>query len=111
MDDLDLETLAAFKESFDTIAPGVNTMAESAAVPGESYVDTIARIMSSIAMTAQQVQLMRLNIERARLGQSPIDIAAYSGIGVNVGLNSGTQQLVMWGGIALLAILALKSVK
>jgi hypothetical protein len=107
----DFETLAAFKESFNEIAPGVNSMAESAAIPGESYIDTISRIMSSIAMTAQQVQLMRLNIERARAGQSPIDISAYSGIGVNVGLSSGTQQLVMYGGLALLAILALRSLK
>jgi hypothetical protein len=107
----DLETLAAFKESFDTIAPGVNTAVEQAATPGESYIDTLARIMTSLAMTAQQVQLMRLNIERARAGQSPVDISAYSGIGVNVGLNAGTQNLVMWGGLALLAILALKSVR
>lgn len=107
----DLETLANFKESFNEIAPGINTAVEQTATQGESYIDTLARIMSSLALTAQQVQLMRLNIERARAGQSPIDISAYSGIGVNVGLNAGTQSLVMWGGIALLAILAFKSAK
>lgn len=107
----DFETLAAFKESFNEIAPGVNSMAESAAIPGESYIDTLARIMSSIAMTAQQVKLMQINIDNARNGRPPIDTAAYSGIGVNVGLSSGTQQLVMYGGLALLAILALRSLK
>lgn len=107
----DLVTEAAFKESFNEIAPGVNEAASQAALPGESYIDTLARIMTSLAMTAQQVQLMRINIENARNGRPPIDTALYSGIGVNVGLNSGTQQLVMWGGIALLAILALRSIK
>lgn len=108
-DEFELE--AAFKESFDEIAPGVNEAATQASVPGESYIDTLARIMTSLALTAQQVQLMRLNIERARAGQPPIDVSAYSGAGVNVGLTQSTQRFLMFAGLGLLAVLAMRSAR
>jgi hypothetical protein len=47
---------------------------------------------------------MQLNIERAKNGLPPLDIASYSGIGVNVGLSPETKNLLIYGGIALLAV-------
>jgi hypothetical protein len=47
---------------------------------------------------------MQLNIERAKGGLPPIDIASYSGIGVNFGLSPETKNLLIYGGIALLAV-------
>ena len=108
---MDDQVYLNYGASFDDIAPGVNTRVNEAAVAGESYLDTLTRIMQSLTMTYQQQQLMQLNIARARAGQPPVDIAAYSGIGVNVGLSQGTQQLVMYGGLALLALLAFRTVK
>ena len=56
-------------------------------------------------MANQQRQLMQINVDRAKRGEPPLDIAQYSGVGVNVGLSPQTQALVTYGGIALLAFL------
>ncbi len=73
---------------------------------GESWVDTGQKILTGLLMSEQQRNLMRLNIERARQGLPPLDIAQYTGVGVNVGLSQGTQQLVTYalvaGGLLLL---------
>ncbi len=106
-DELIIQTYGA---SFDDIAPGITTRVEEARVTGEDWLTTMQRILSSLTLTYQQQQLMALNIQRARNGQPPVDISAYSGIGVNVGLSQGTQQLVIYGGIALLALLAFQTV-
>jgi len=50
---------------------------------------------------------MNLNVELARQGKPPIDVAAYSGAGVNVGLSAGTQQLVTYAGLALMGLVLL----
>lgn len=106
MDDFVFQT---YGTSFDDIAPGINQRVQETAVAGEDYLTTLQRILSSLALTYQQQQLMALNIERAKRGQPPVDIAQYSGIGVNVGLNAGTQNLVIWGGAALLAAFVFSS--
>jgi hypothetical protein len=98
-----------YRFNFDTVAPGFNAKISSTQLPGESWIDTAQKLLTAVTMTQQQRSLMQLNIERAKLGQPPIDINAYTGVGVNVGLSQGTQQLVMYGGIALLAILLLNS--
>jgi len=91
----------------DTIAPGFNEKVAQAAAPGEDWLTTAQRIMTAVTMTYQQQQLMTLNIERAKQGLPPLDIAQYTGVGVNVGLSPATQQLVMVLGLGLLGILFL----
>lgn len=93
--------------ALEEIAPGIN-QAIADSTEGESWMDTLKRIIPSLTMTAQQYQLMQLNIERAKQGLPPIDISAYSGVGVNVGLSPDTQKLIIYGGLALLAVFALK---
>ncbi|NDC10665.1 MAG: hypothetical protein EBZ75_15275, partial [Oxalobacteraceae bacterium] len=65
---------------------------------------TLTKLTTAITMTAQQRQLMTLNIERAKKGLPPIDIASYSGVGVNVGLSPDTKNLLIFGGLALVAV-------
>jgi hypothetical protein len=91
----------------DVNAPGFNEKVASAAVAGEDYLTTAQRILPSVLMSYQQLQLMNLNIERAKQGLPPLDIAQYTGVGVNVGLSPATQQLVMVLGLGLLGILFL----
>ena len=85
----------------DTIAPGFNDKVAAAAAPGEDWLTTAQRIMTAVTMTYQQQQLMTLNIERAKQGLPPLDIAQYTGVGVNVGLSPATQQLVLVLGLGL----------
>jgi len=91
----------------DTFAPGFNDKVAVSAAPGEDWLTTAQRIMTAVTMTYQQQQLMSLNIERAKQGLPPLDIAQYTGVGVNVGLSPATQQLVMVLGLGLLGILFL----
>jgi hypothetical protein len=64
-------------------------------------------LAASLGLGVQQYQLMNLNVERARQGLPPIDVARYSGAGVNIGLSPGTQQLVTYAGLALVGLLLL----
>lgn len=91
-------------KALDNIAPGISTMVNQTATPGESWSDTLQKLLPNLALTAQQLQLMQINIQRAKLGQPAIDVSSYSGAGVNVGLSPDTQKLVIYGGIALLAM-------
>ena len=88
----------------DQVAPGIVQKINQTQVPGESWIDTLQKLVPALTMTVQQVQLMQLNIERAKNGLPPLDIASYSGIGVNVGLSPETKNLLIYGGIALLAV-------
>ena len=91
----------------EEIAPGINTKINQTQTANESWIDTLTKLASAVVMTAQQTQLIQLNIERARAGLPPVDIAQYSGIGVNVGLSASTRNLLIYGGIALVAVLFL----
>ena len=89
------------------IAPGIVQKINQTQTANESWIDTLTKLVPALTMTVQQVQLMQLNIERAKNGLPPIDIASYSGVGVNVGLSPATRNLLIYGGIAVLAVLLL----
>lgn len=94
-----------YKLVFDQAAPGLTEKIAEAQKPGESWTDTYGRIASSLLMTVQQYQLINLNTERAKKGLPPVDIASYSGVGVNIGLSPSTQQLLIFGGLAVAALM------
>ena len=91
----------------DQVAPGIVQKINQTQTPGESWIDTLTKLVPALTMTVQQVQLMQLNIERAKNGLPPIDIASYTGVGVNVGLSPATRNLLIYGGVALLAVFLL----
>lgn len=86
------------------VAPGIVEKIKQSQTPGESWIDTLTKLIPALTLTTQQVQLMQLNVERAKKGLPPVDIASYSGIGVNVGLSGDTKNLLIYGGIALVAV-------
>ena len=92
-----------------SFAPNATNIIAQNQSPGESWADTAQKIFSALVMSEQQRQLMQLNIERAKQGLPPIDIARYSGVGVNVGLSQGTQQLVTYALLAGGALLLLNT--
>jgi len=95
--------------AFGTFAPNATQIIAQNQTPGESWVDTAQKILTGLVMTEQQRQLMQLNIERARQGLPPIDINRYTGVGVNVGLSQGTQQLVLYLALGAGALILLNS--
>ena len=94
-------------QAINSIAPNANKIIAENQTPGEPWYETAQKILTGLVMTRQQEQLMQLNIERARQGLPPIDINRYSGVGVNVGLSAGTQQLVTYALLGLGAFLIL----
>jgi hypothetical protein len=94
-----------YKLVFDQATPGLVPKIEAAAKPGENWTQTWERIASSVLMTVQQYKLINFNTERAKKGLPPVDIASYSGVGVNIGLSPSTQQLLLFGGLAVAALL------
>ena len=95
--------------AISSFAPNATQIIAQNQTPGESWVDTAQKILTGLVMTEQQRQLMQLNIERARQGLPPIDINRYTGVGVNVGLSQGTQQLVLYLALGAGALILLNS--
>ena len=94
-----------YKLVFDQAAPGLTEKIIASQKPGENWTDTWQRIASGVLMTVQQYKLIDFNTERAKKGLPPVDIASYSGVGVNIGLSPSTQQLLLFGGLAVAALL------
>jgi hypothetical protein len=92
---------------FNQAGPGVVEAINASQNPNEKWTDTFAKIATNLGLGVQQFQLMNLNVQRARQGLPPIDVASYAGAGVNVGLSAGTQQLVTYAGLALVGIILL----
>jgi len=92
--------------SMSGIASNLPAVIAQNQTPGESWLDTAQKLMSGLVMADQQRRLMNINVERMRQGLPALDISQYSGVGVNVGLSQGTQQLVTYalvaGGLLLL---------
>ena len=87
-------------------ATGRGVTQDPAQPAATSWVDVIRQGLT----TVQTYQLNQINVERARMGLPPIDTSQYTGVGVRVGLSPQTQQLVIYGGLALLAVLVFQSV-
>jgi hypothetical protein len=99
-----------YKVALEEAAPGVTTAVAQAQKPGESWADTLVRIIPNLTLGVQQIQLMQINTDRARKGLPPLDARAYSGAYVNVGLDPGTQRLVTYAGLGILALFVLNMV-
>lgn len=100
-----------YTKALETIAPGITSKIKATQQPGESWFSALTKLLPAVTMTAQQYQLMQINVKRAEQGLPPIDVAAYSGAGVNVGLSATTRQWLMYGGLAFLAVYLLKGKK
>lgn len=99
----------ATNNAIESFAPNATKIIAENQTPGEPWYETAQKILTGLVMTEQQRQLMQLNIERAKQGLPPIDINRYSGVGVNVGLSQGTQQLVLYLALGAGALILLNA--
>lgn len=69
----------------------------------QQFIAAVTSAATAILPIVQQQKLLKIQLERARAGQPPLDVGAYvdPNQGVNVGLNPGTQKTLLWlgGGI------------
>ena len=82
-------------------ATGKSVVADPKQASATSWADVVSKGLTAV----QTFQLNQINVERAKLGLPPIDTSAYTGMGVRVGLAPQTQQLLVYGGLALLAVM------
>ncbi len=78
--------------------------------PSQSTATTWLDVINKGLTVYQTQQLNQINLERARMGLPPIDTSQYTGVGVRVGIAPQTQQLLIYGGLALLAVMVFQSV-
>lgn len=95
-----------------------NTIASAPTAPApSSWTSAISGLVSGVStafMTANQLATAKAvtdtQLARAKAGLPPLNLNSYglsTTPGVNVGLSASTQSLVMYGGIALLAVILL----
>lgn len=94
--------------ALDTAAPGVSDIVSEQQAQGESWMDSLARLLPILAATEQQKKLLDVQADRARQGLPPLDVSQYSaGAKVNFSLDPALQKALILGGAGLLAILFL----
>lgn len=96
--------------ALETVAPGVTNLIDSTGMPGESWFDTLPRLLTGLIATDQQRKILQIQIDRAKAGLSPLDASQY-GMGVNVGLSPDTLSTLKTGGVIIGGILLLTLLK
>lgn len=92
-----------YRAALETLAPNITGIVEKTKVPGESWMDSIIRVLPAIFATEQQRRLLQVQVERARAGQPPLDVLQHTP-GVSVGITPATQRMLLWGGVGLLGL-------
>lgn len=101
---------ADYAQSLEAIAPNITALTEENRQGGEPWYEALARLLPAIAATQQQRELLKVQTERAKQGLPPLDTSQY-GVGVRVGLSEDSKQLLIYGGVALLALAGLGILK
>lgn len=97
---------ATYATALESVAPSITSKITESQAPGETWADTLQRILPMIASTVQQKEILNIQLERAKHGLPPLDNAQF-GVGVNVGLSPQLQNMLIFGGIGLVALLML----
>ena len=101
---------ADYAQSLEAIAPNITALTEENRQGDEPWYEALARLLPAIAATQQQRELLKVQTERAKQGLPPLDTSQY-GVGVRVGLSEDSKQLLIYGGVALLALAGLGILK
>jgi hypothetical protein len=100
----------AYNDSFfatvDSAVPGTSQVVAENQQPGESWIDTLSRVLQTVVMADSQKKYLETNLELAKQGKPPISASAY-GLGVSVGIDDNTKKMLMLFGGGALAIAAL----
>lgn len=97
-----------WQTGLDSIAPNLSNTVTQNQANNEPWWVSAQKIATALVMTDQQRRLLNVQIDRASKGLPPLDLTNYTGVGVRVGLSPQTQTLLIYGGLALLAVLLLR---
>lgn len=105
--DADLSA-SPYASSLEQVAPGITSLVDQSQQPGETWVDSLARMLPVLATTYQQKQILDIQIERARMGLPPLNASQY-GLGVSVGLSNDAKNMLLLGAAAIGVVLLLRA--
>jgi hypothetical protein len=105
------ELTPEYVSAVEQIAPGITQSANLVAWPGESFVDSLSRVVTTLTMADAQRQLLKVQLQRASQGLPPLNSSQYGiGANVNLGVSPEVQTLLKWGGAALLLAIVVPKV-
>lgn len=96
--------------AIETAAPGTQAAAESSGWDWQTIIANTTQFLQALVVTEQQRNIIKLNLERAKQGLSPVS-ASEVGMGVSVGLDEKTRTMIMIGGGVLVAALVYVATK
>jgi hypothetical protein len=97
-----------YLQAAEQVTPGVSAATQQEKLPGESYVDALARVVQTYAIADTQRRILNVQLQRAQQGLPPLRAAEYGvGASVNVGLSPDTQKMLLWGALGLGALFVL----
>lgn len=92
----------------ETVAPGVTDIVAAQSKPGEPWYATLERALTGLTATYYQTEILKANIDRAKIGLPPLVGTDLPATTVAVGLSRDTQNLLLiLGGGLLLGVLLL----
>lgn len=97
---------SAYGNAIESVTPGINQVISDQQQQGETWMDTLARSLPILAATYQQKQILSVQVERARQGLPPLDASQFAA-GVQVGLTPDVKNILIMGGIGLVAVMVL----
>lgn len=91
-------------QQLEASAPGVTGIIASQQVQGETWMDTLSRSLPIMAATYQQKQILDVQVDRARQGLPPLNASQFAA-GVQVGLTPDVKNILIMGGIGIVALM------
>lgn len=95
---------SVYAGALDQIAPGLSVTVTDSQQAGESWVDTLARVLPTLVLADSQRRLLNVQMQRAQQGLPPLNTGQY-GLGVNVGLSPQTLTMIGIGVVGILGVL------
>lgn len=87
--------------SLDEVAPGITDLTvQQSQASGENWIDSLSRLLTAVAVTEQQRALLRVQVERAKRGEPPLNVSQYAA-GAQVGISPDTKWFL---GLALAGV-------
>ena len=100
---LDAPIPTDYQTALESVAPSITQKIAQQGGNGESWTDTLQRVLPLLATTYQQKEILNIQLERAKQGLPPLPNSQF-GLGVNVGLSDDVKNYLLIGGIALAAV-------
>ena len=92
----------SYADQIEAIKPGTSALVDRELRTGETWLDTLQRVLPTIVTSYQQKQLLDVQIDRAKQGLPPLDVSQYAP-GVRVGVDSSAMKFLIVGGAIALA--------